>query len=100
MTDEELLAKEHITVQDASEYLHIGPQGCRVLARSGKIGEPVGMTNRVIFQPYKMIRFKRGDNEEQQMQRLAERLEETGSTGIAAKRATAIIQVAQQETGQ
>lgn len=34
------------------------------------------------------------------MKRLAELLEETGITGIAAKLATAIIQVAQQETGQ
>lgn len=59
MTDEELLAMDCITARDASEYLHISQQGCRALARSGRIGEPVGMTNRVIFQPYKMIRFKR-----------------------------------------
>ncbi|MCD8381510.1 MAG: hypothetical protein LUC30_01125 [Clostridiales bacterium] len=97
MTDAELLAMDNITARDASEYLHISPQGCRALARSGRIGEPVGTTNRVIYQPYKMIRFKRGDNEEQQMQRLAELLEATGVTGIAAQIATAIIQVAQQQ---
>lgn len=94
MTDQELLSLDRITADDASAYLHIPPQGCRTLARSGKIGEPILGTNRVMFQPYKMIRFKRGDDDEAQMRRLADIFRASGLSDVATKVAVALTRLA------
>ena len=86
MTDNQLMKAEHITAKMAAEYLHLGEQSCRVLARSGKIGEPVPGTNRVIFQPLKMIRYKRGGNDpDEEARAIVRALEEMGLPEIWAK---------------
>ena len=88
MTDNQLMKAKHITAKMAAEYLHIGEQSCRVLARSGKIGEAVPGTNRVIYQPHKLIRFKRGTPDiEAQARRVAELMEQTGKAAMALHKA-------------
>lgn len=97
MTDQELLALDHITAADASAYLGIPPQGCRALARSGKIGERIGATNRVMYQPLKMIRFKRGDDEDERLARLEKLIREMGVSDLCAKITAAIVAVVERE---
>lgn len=86
MTDAELMNAEKITAKIAAEYLGIGEQSCRVLARSGKIGEAVPGTNRVIFQSRKLISYKHGGPDpEEESRLLAKALEELGLPEIWAK---------------
>lgn len=87
MTEAELYALDKITAQDASKYLGLSPQVCRVLARSGKIGEPVGNTNRVLFQPRKLVAYKTGEPlEDDHIEELAQRI------------AAAIVKIAREGT--
>lgn len=86
MTDAELMAMEKITAKTAAEYLGIGEQSCRVLARSGKIGEAVPGTNRVIFQSRKLINYKHGGPDPEEESRvLVKALEEMGLPQMWAK---------------
>lgn len=93
--DGDIMKANHITAKMASEYLGIGPQSCRVLARSGKIGEPIPDTNRVIFQPRKLVEFKHGGANDEERYRVAARiLKEEGLTDLATKLAVAILKIA------
>lgn len=86
MTEAELMSAEKITAKMAAEFLGLGEQSCRVLARSGKIGETVPGTNRVIFQPLKMIRYKRGGNDpDEEARAIVKALKEMGLPEIWAK---------------
>lgn len=86
MTEAELLSAEKITAKMAAEFLGLGEQSCRVLARSGKIGEAVPGTNRVIFQPLKMIRYKRGGNDpDEEARAIVKALKEMGLPEMLAK---------------
>lgn len=75
MTDDELLSLPKITAKDASDYLGIPQQGCRELARAGKIGVPREGTNKVLFQARKMVAYKRGYMpDEEQIELLAQKI--------------------------
>lgn len=101
ITDDDLMVADRITAGMAAAYLGIGEQSCRVLARSGRIGEPIPGTNRVMFQPRKMIGFKRGEDTEDRFARVSRILRNEGVTDVANRIAIAILKIADEmvETG-
>lgn len=101
ITDDEIMRADHIDANMAAAYLGIGAQGCRALARSGRIGEPVAGTNRVMFQSRKLIAFKRGENADNTRYEVVARiLQEEGVTEIATKIAVAILQIVDETANQ
>ena len=61
VTEEDLYTADYITAEMAAAYVgNISAHSARVLARSGRIGEPVPDSNRVIIQPSKLIDYKKG----------------------------------------
>lgn len=100
ITDEMIMSADRITADMAAGYLGIGEQSCRVLARSGRIGEPVPNTNRVIFQARKLIEFKYGGSPDEERYRTAAKIfKEEGLTELATKLAVAILKVADEMKG-
>ena len=97
ITEADLYKADFITPQMASDYLGSGvsQQGARVLARSGKIGEPIPGTNRVFIQAKKLIAFKSGEiDHEKWCRTLAQVFKEEGLNDLAADIAVAIINIA------
>lgn len=96
VTESELLQAKKITAEMAAAYLGggLGPQSARLLARDGQIGCTIPGTNRVYFQPMKLIAFKHGDDVKYQA--AARAFMDAGLGEVATKIAVAILKLSEE----
>jgi len=98
ITEEDLYKTNYITAQMAADYLGnaMSAQGARVLARAGKIGEPIPGTRRVYIQAGKLIEFKYGkESPDKRYEAMVRAFKEEGLTDLATELAVAIVKLAE-----